>query len=250
MNFNDEQVWKDYDADKQGVLRIEQLRKLIPEDVNSVLDAGCGNGIITNALAKEYTTTGLDPSAAALQYLTCPAVQASITEMPFPDASFDLVCCNEVLEHLNDRDLQLGVKELVRVSAKYLVISVPHEEQLAKLQIRCTSCGHTEHPYGHIQSFSKLRLDSLFAESFVPIEHKVFGPANRDFANWMLKIKQNYLGQWFSPGIGTLCSKCKSDKFCTNSNVLTKLVNAANRIVSKPRPYWLMVLYKRRGDIG
>jgi 2-polyprenyl-3-methyl-5-hydroxy-6-metoxy-1,4-benzoquinol methylase len=36
-----------------------------------------------------------------------------------------LVLCTEVLEHLDDP--QKGLKELVRVSKKYLVVSVPNE---------------------------------------------------------------------------------------------------------------------------
>jgi len=45
--------------------------------------------------------------------------------LPYKDNAFDLVLCTEVLEHLDDP--QKGLKELVRVSKKYLVISVPNE---------------------------------------------------------------------------------------------------------------------------
>ena len=52
-------------------------------------------------------------------------IQGSIYELPYKDKAFDLVLCTEVLEHLENPDKAL--KELVRVSNKFLVISVPNE---------------------------------------------------------------------------------------------------------------------------
>jgi SAM-dependent methyltransferase len=49
----------------------------------------------------------------------------SIFEMPFPDDSFDLVICTEVLEHLPQP--AEGLAELRRVSRGWLLLSVPHE---------------------------------------------------------------------------------------------------------------------------
>jgi SAM-dependent methyltransferase len=40
-------------------------------------------------------------------------VRASITELPFPDASYDIVCCFDVIEHVED-DAK-AVEELIRV---------------------------------------------------------------------------------------------------------------------------------------
>ena len=51
--------------------------------------------------------------------------QGDILAMPFPDNSFDLVLCLEVLEHLADP--RAGLSELARVSAKDILISVPYE---------------------------------------------------------------------------------------------------------------------------
>jgi hypothetical protein len=43
---------------------------------------------------------------------------------PIPDGSFDAVICTEVLEHLNELHRAFG--ELLRISRKYVVISVPN----------------------------------------------------------------------------------------------------------------------------
>ena len=101
--------------------------------VNSILDVGCGEGFTLNRLKEN----GIGKELEGLEYLkdaielgkkTYPAIkitQGTIYELPYMDNSFDLVLCTEVLEHLDEPEKAL--KELVRVSKKYLVISVPNE---------------------------------------------------------------------------------------------------------------------------
>ena len=50
---------------------------------------------------------------------------ADITRLPFPDRSFDVAGCFEVLEHLHAP--QQALRELVRVSRSAVILSVPHE---------------------------------------------------------------------------------------------------------------------------
>jgi len=40
--------------------KINLVIDYIPEDVKTILDVGCGNGVITNELAKRYKVTGVD----------------------------------------------------------------------------------------------------------------------------------------------------------------------------------------------
>ena len=97
-----------------------------------VLDAGCGEGFglreaITPVLP---AATGLDVSIESLRFAqhlnpTLPFVAGSLMALPFPDHSFELVTCLEVLEHLDHPDQ--GLAELCRVSARWLILSVPNE---------------------------------------------------------------------------------------------------------------------------
>src|SRR6185503_4035992 len=48
-----------------------------------------------------------------------------VTDLPFADSSFVLVLCLEVLEHLDDP--AAAVRELARVAAAGVVVSVPFE---------------------------------------------------------------------------------------------------------------------------
>jgi 2-polyprenyl-6-hydroxyphenyl methylase/3-demethylubiquinone-9 3-methyltransferase len=104
-----------YDALTRGLGRQPQAL--------SVLDVGCGGGILSEEFAKlGCRVTGLDPSApslatarshAALENLTIDYRQGSGEDMPFEENSFDVVVCCDVLEHVND--LKKTISEVARV---------------------------------------------------------------------------------------------------------------------------------------
>jgi len=101
--------------------------------VDSILDVGCGEGFTLNRLKEN----GIGKKLEGIEYLqaaidlgkkTYPDIKITkgdIYKLPYKDNAFDLVLCTEVLEHLESPEKAL--KELVRVSKKYLVISVPNE---------------------------------------------------------------------------------------------------------------------------
>ena len=84
-----------------------------------VLDVGTSTGTNLRLLADMgyRDVTGLDPSAEAIRFCAekglPPVREGSITEMPFEEASFDLVMATDVVEHVDD-DL-LAVTEVARV---------------------------------------------------------------------------------------------------------------------------------------
>jgi SAM-dependent methyltransferase len=101
--------------------------------VDSILDVGCGEGFTLNRLKQEgigKKLEGIEYSDTAIKigkkiYPNIKIKKGSIYNLPYADNSFDLVLCTEVLEHLEDP--AKGLKELARVSKRYLVISVPNE---------------------------------------------------------------------------------------------------------------------------
>lgn len=108
-----------------------------------ILDIGCGSGRhVAAAYALERVdVVGADPCFNDLKkarerlrihdYLgehgqgRWSLQAADITHLPFTDASFDLVVCSEVLEHIPDHHRAMG--EIVRVlkPGRQLVVSVP-----------------------------------------------------------------------------------------------------------------------------
>jgi ubiquinone/menaquinone biosynthesis C-methylase UbiE len=89
----------------------------------SVLDAGCGTGV-TMVWLQEIglggQTTGIDVSWDGLRFCqkrsATRLAQSSVLQLPFKQASFDLVVCNDVLQHLpgNGGD-RTALREFYRV---------------------------------------------------------------------------------------------------------------------------------------
>lgn len=102
-------------------------------DIETVLDVGCGEGFTLERLwahniGKKLEGIDFSKEAIALGKKTYPTFifkQGSIYRLPYKDSSFDLVVSTEVLEHLEDP--KKAFKELIRVSNKYLLLSVPNE---------------------------------------------------------------------------------------------------------------------------
>jgi SAM-dependent methyltransferase len=71
-----------------------------------LLDAGCGTGRMLSELDRSGTALGIDLSDEALRFCRerdhARVVKASLLELPFPDAAFDVVTALDVLEHVAD----------------------------------------------------------------------------------------------------------------------------------------------------
>ena len=106
-------------------------------DGADVLDAGCGVGYGTAYLAEvAASVVGVDVSPEAIAYAARryagPRVsfrQMDVTALELTDASFDVVCSFETLEHA--RDAGAAVREAARVLRSYgvYVVSTPHVER-------------------------------------------------------------------------------------------------------------------------
>lgn len=75
-----------------------------------VLDVGCGAGFLSNHLAREgFEVTGIDASQASIDVAArrdetrkARYVLGDALQLPFADASFDVVCAMDFLEHVED----------------------------------------------------------------------------------------------------------------------------------------------------
>jgi ubiquinone/menaquinone biosynthesis C-methylase UbiE len=109
-------------AERADALRERVRRLLAPFSGNEVaLDAGCGTGSLTFALAGFVAeAVGADTNAEYLEAGRAAApenvrfVEGDVMALPFGYAEFDLVCCHRVLHHV--RRPELAVAELARVT--------------------------------------------------------------------------------------------------------------------------------------
>jgi ubiquinone/menaquinone biosynthesis C-methylase UbiE len=157
-------------------MRVADLIRLIPKDGETALDAGALWGYFSEYLSSVYPrVTALDLQRPTWELPGVTTVAGDITRLQFPDNSFDLVFCAEVLEHIPD--YRKAAAELARVARRHVVIGVPLEQDLRIGRLDCVHCGRVNPPYGHVNSFTEGKLKSLFpslrveATSFV-YEHK------------------------------------------------------------------------------
>ena len=107
-----------------------------------VLDAGCGEGILSVMMAKMgASVTGCDISKPNIEVCKKYADEEKVEginflladseNLPFDDNSFDLVVSSHVLEHLPNFDK--GLNELMRVTKKSSVVAIPTIMNLCSL---------------------------------------------------------------------------------------------------------------------
>ncbi len=152
--YNQKEIWDAYSKNINETARAKEIVSYVPDDAKTVLDIGCGNGIVTNMINKEFVL-GMDFAIIPLRNVNKNAIRASIDSIPLKENKFDLIIMTEVLEHLSDQIYTKAVQEINRLKAKYLLITVPFEENLESEQCKCGSCGFIFNASHHYRRFSE-----------------------------------------------------------------------------------------------
>lgn len=108
-----------------------QLQELLAVSPDSVLELGIGSGLVAYCLRRgglAITTLDLDPELE-------PNVVGSVTDLPFPDGSYDVIGCFEVLEHIPWSLVPIALREIYRVCGRYAVISLPDARTVIRVHI-------------------------------------------------------------------------------------------------------------------
>lgn len=249
--FEQEEIWSyNFLSLDDENHRIKDIIANIPDDVKSVLDIGCGNGAFVNNLSakkKIVRIVGVDISQTALTFVNVEKILGSITEIPVELNSFDLVTCNEVLEHISPKNYSLALSELMRVSRKYIIITVPNNEYLKGNHVYCPKCQCRFHPFLHIRNFNKIDMANIFQQKFVITKISEIGPFRRRLFKplWLLKreLKKNYFPN------NSICPQCGFSNKNGHKNSIHKkkssYLKTIERFCGKKERKWLLSLYEK-----
>ena len=161
--YDQKDVWKKYDNNITEIKRAKKVITLIPDDVKSVLDIGCGNGIVTDMIEKPFVV-GLDFAKIPLAQVKTDVIRASIDRLAIKSKKFDLVVLTEVLEHLDDETYIKAIKEIKRLKVNYLLVTVPFNENVELGLCKCSVCGNLFNASYHYRKFDNSWFNKEFLE--------------------------------------------------------------------------------------
>ena len=130
--------------------------------VERVLDMGCGPGVLMSLLQEVGVhADGVDFSEHA-RALAPDGVRerihvGSISDIKLPDASYDLVICREVLEHMTVLDIRRAVANMCRISAKFVYLTTRFHPAPASL-FDVTTEFHVDPTHITLMNMDMLRL--------------------------------------------------------------------------------------------
>jgi len=233
--------------------RIGNLLTLVPGATTSLMDAGARDGYLSVLLANRgCSVTALDLEKPTVRHDNVTCVQGDITALRFDTGSFDLVLCAEVLEHLPPDTLVAACHELQRVAKNHVLIGVPFEQDTRLGCTTCYTCGATNPPWSHVNSFTEERLRALFQS--LEVETVAFTGQHRDYTNALSAT----LLSWAGNPYGTYsqdepCVHCGSalkppparsllQKALTRTAVY---MNRAQSALMPVKPLWIHILFRK-----
>ncbi len=228
--------------------RINETVNLIPQDVSSILELGCGDGRILRALSDNVHATGIDINSVRIKLFPGNKIIGDISNLPIKSMMFDMVLCCEVLEHLDDKILFLTLEEIQRVTKRYILISVPFKETLSAQWRKCCKCAFVFHAWGHLRRFDSTLLTSLFRKAQL-IKQRFLGPSEPRIPSVAYMIARNLGNVWDNDsGLQSRCPKCGSQAIINRGNVFgwlfIRFLWRIERIWPFKSPVWIGCLYR------
>jgi SAM-dependent methyltransferase len=157
---------------------VATLLQLAPPDrALTALDFGCGLGATLRLLvAAGVASIGYDPSLLRMSHVEAAGLRIATTrDELIADAPFDIVVCDNVLEHMPDPVATIAFLASVTVEGSLLYVSVPEcSVDFIKAQSRAAGAGQpidmSLNPFEHLNYFDLPHLDQLLARGgFRPV---------------------------------------------------------------------------------
>ncbi len=246
--------WNDYCINtKDYQERLNTIINLIPKDVKSIIDIGCGKGEIINYLkikSNKNRIIGVDVSDINKNHIKTEFLAGELPEINVKNKSSDLVLCLEVLEHINNKNYFNSLYEIERIAKKYIIIGVPYNENLDSKKIKCNICKNIFHVDGHLRSFKDKDIINLFNKFFLK-EKLLIGKRYKRKITLLNKL--NNLIDIYYQQDNFFCPYCNKYYKKRNKTSIVKilfrkiitLIHSFFLIFKKYKPYWIIALYER-----
>lgn len=250
-------------SNEQEMRRIYQMIDFLPTDVTSVLDVGAGFGILLEELEtrRGIKGIGIEITDAKIEYAQKRGIdmrKGDAAKLDFPDDSFDVVVACEVLEHLPFGVFERALTEFVRVSRKYIVISVPFKEN--RVFIKCPYCGASVNPNYHMREFDESSLSDLFSNARLERTMLIGRIVTVPLQRWLGSRRKHIT---WPPFLVCPCCGYKNTNSSANSaeedvlndrfgssieNILKKTAKKLLVLTGKHKPQWIVGLYTVGSD--
>ena len=204
----------------RGKILLERMQRELPSiRPLKILNVGAATGRSTELLSQFGDVTSLEYDETCrdftVQKLGIDIVLGSVTELPFDDDSFDVVCAFDVIEHVHDDQLAV-LEEMIRVCKPegHVCVTVP----------ACMSVwSHHDVVNHHYRRYLMGRVAKLFEASHGEVRYKsyfnslLFPPiwAYRNLSRfWTRSMSQQNSGSDFSvTGIHSMPNKIAGSVF-------------------------------------
>lgn len=115
-----------------------EIVQFLPDNYTKVLEIGCHEGDFSYNLKKECEIWGVEPNRTAAEYALQKLNKVLIGKYEeiyheLPDAYFDLVICNDVIEHIADHDNFFKSIQNKMTCEGVLIASVPNVRHISNL---------------------------------------------------------------------------------------------------------------------
>lgn len=244
--YNQEEVWKRTNSRTEK--RLEDTLSIVPRNIKSILDIGCGDGRFTNRLKGFENVIGFDRSKTGLKKLVFLKILGNSDKIPIKDKTIDLVIATELLEHLDDYIFNNTISEIERITKRYILISVPYRQKPYETFVKCKNCALEYSPISHQRYFNKKIIKNLFPDTKKKI--KLIGLKRyTPFITPILKrighkICENYLN--FN---NCICPNCGSTEIKTGfNNKICELYSGFIWRFTLKTPDWIVCLYEMDVD--
>ncbi len=165
--YENSAFWDPNHASDADQVRIGKVLATLPDDTESLLDVGCGDGVCCNRAATHVPSlkrvVGVDRSLEAIKHVSVEKQVGDVAALPFADQEFDAAIALEVLEHLPLPTFEAAIRELARVARRHIVVTVPYRERLRRNFARCPSCQTDFSRSLHMRSFDHGVMQRLFS---------------------------------------------------------------------------------------